>query len=48
LVELRYFKEFSYDEIAKEIEIPLGTVKAQLHRAKELLFDMVKDKRHLI
>lgn len=48
LVRLRYFKEYSYDEIAKEIEIPLGTVKAQLHRAKELLYDMVKNKRDLI
>lgn len=48
LVELRYFKEFSYDEIAKSIDIPLGTVKAQLHRAKELLFDMVKDKKNII
>lgn len=48
LVELRYFKEYSYDEIAKKIEIPLGTVKAQLHRAKELLFDMIKDKREII
>lgn len=48
LVELRYFKELSYDEIAKKIEIPLGTVKAQLHRAKELLFDMVKDNKESI
>lgn len=48
LVELRYFKEYSYDEIAKKIEIPLGTVKAQLHRAKELLYDMIKDKREII
>jgi RNA polymerase sigma-70 factor (ECF subfamily) len=37
LVELRYFKEFSYDEVAKELELPLGTVKAQLFRARELL-----------
>ncbi|GAB4395305.1 MAG: RNA polymerase sigma factor SigW [Microscillaceae bacterium] len=48
LVELRYFKEYSYDEIAQKIDIPLGTVKAQLHRAKELLFDMIKDKREII
>ncbi|NJO00583.1 MAG: sigma-70 family RNA polymerase sigma factor [Bacteroidia bacterium] len=48
LVELRYFKEYSYDEIAKKIDIPLGTVKAQLHRAKELLYDMIKDKREII
>ena len=42
LVTLRYFKELSYDEIAKEIEAPLGTVKAQLHRARQLLRDLVK------
>jgi len=48
LVRLRYFKELSYDEISQEIEIPLGTVKAQLHRAKELLWDMIKDKKDLI
>jgi RNA polymerase sigma-70 factor (ECF subfamily) len=48
LVDLRYFKEYSYEEIAEKINIPLGTVKAQLHRAKELLYDMIKDKRELI
>jgi RNA polymerase sigma factor (sigma-70 family) len=45
LVRLRYFDELSYEEIAVEISAPLGTVKAQLHRAKELLFDMVKHKK---
>ena len=29
LVELRYFKEYSYEEIAVELDIPIGTVKAQ-------------------
>lgn len=48
LVELRYFSEYSYEEIAQQIDIPLGTVKAQLHRAKELLYDMIKDKRDFI
>lgn len=48
LVELRYFKEFTYEEIAEKVDIPLGTVKAQLHRAKELLYDMIKDKRDVI
>jgi RNA polymerase sigma factor (sigma-70 family) len=48
LVELRYFKELSYEEIAQTVDIPLGTVKAQLHRAKELLYDMIKDKREII
>jgi RNA polymerase sigma factor (sigma-70 family) len=45
LVRLRYFSELSYEEIAQELEAPLGTVKAQLHRARELMFDMVKNKR---
>ena len=42
LVRLRYFDELSYEEIAEELEAPLGTVKAQLHRARELLYDLVK------
>ncbi len=45
LVRLRYFQELSYEEIAIELEAPLGTVKAQLHRARELMFEMVKNKR---
>lgn len=44
LVKLRYFQELSYDEIAKELDAPLGTVKAQLHRARELMYDLVKGK----
>ena len=45
LVRLRYFNELAYEEIAKELDAPLGTVKAQLHRARELLYEMVKHKR---
>ncbi|WP_367392011.1 RNA polymerase sigma factor [Lewinella sp. LCG006] len=41
MIELRYFQELSYDEIATELDIPLGTVKAQLFRAKELLLDLL-------
>ncbi|MEQ8423515.1 MAG: sigma-70 family RNA polymerase sigma factor, partial [Cyclobacteriaceae bacterium] len=48
LVRLRYFNELSYDEIAKELEAPLGTVKAQLHRARELMYDLVKNKKEHI
>ena len=42
LVELRYFKEYSYEEISDELELPIGTVKAQLFRARELLFNILK------
>jgi RNA polymerase sigma-70 factor (ECF subfamily) len=48
LVQLRYFDELSYEEIAKTLDAPLGTVKAQLHRARELLYDIVKEKRDVI
>ncbi len=43
LIELRYFQEFSYEEIAEELELPIGTVKAQLFRARELLFNILKN-----
>ncbi len=42
LVELRYFREYSYEEIAHELKLPLGTVKAQLFRAREMLFKMIE------
>jgi RNA polymerase sigma factor (sigma-70 family) len=48
LVRLRYFNELSYEEIAAEIEAPLGTVKAQLHRARELMYDLVKNSKEHI
>lgn len=43
LVELRYFNEFSYEEISDELNIPLGTVKAQLFRAREFLYNILKN-----
>jgi len=45
LVTMRYFEERAYQEIAEELEIPIGTVKAQLHRARELLYDMIKNQK---
>ncbi len=42
MVELRYYEQLSYEEIAQELAIPLGTVKAQLFRAKELLSAQLK------
>ena len=42
LVEMRYFKEMSYDEISDELKLPLGTVKAQLFRAREFLYNIMK------
>jgi RNA polymerase sigma factor (sigma-70 family) len=41
LIELRYYKEYSYEEISSELNLPLGTVKAQLNRAKTLLYNIL-------
>ena len=43
LVELRYFYEYSYEEISEEMGLPIGTVKAQLFRARELLQNILKE-----
>jgi RNA polymerase sigma-70 factor (ECF subfamily) len=43
LIELRYFKEYSYEEIATELDLPLGTVKAQLFRAREFISNILKN-----
>lgn len=45
LVVLRYFREYSYEEIAEETDLPLGTVKAQLFRAREQLYKLMQDKK---
>jgi RNA polymerase sigma factor (sigma-70 family) len=47
-INLRYFKELSYDEISKELKIPLGTVKAKLHRARKALNDEIKTNKELL
>jgi len=48
LIEMRYFKEYSYDEIAEELNLPLGTVKAQLFRSREFLFNILKHSKEKI
>lgn len=45
LVELRYFDELSYEEIAEKLNMPLGTVKAQLFRARNFLYEILADRR---
>lgn len=48
LVKLRYFEELSYKEIAHKTNSPLGTIKAQLFRARDLLFEIMKNKKSQI
>lgn len=45
LIVLRYFREYSYEEIAEHLELPLGTIKAQLYRAREQLYQLMKNKK---
>ena len=48
LIELRYFKGLSYDEISTELDLTLGTVKAQLFRARKTLEEIIKPKMDYI
>ena len=48
LVEKRYFEELSYEEISQELDLPLGTVKAQLFRARDFLANMMENTKDTI
>ena len=43
LIELRYYDERTYEEISLELDLPIGTVKAQLFRARELIYNILKN-----
>lgn len=45
VIVLRHQHEKSYDEIARELDLPLGTVKAHIFRARELLNKFLREKR---
>lgn len=48
LVEMRYFQELSYDEIAEKLGVPLGTVKVRLLRARAIMSEAVaRQKDHI-
>lgn len=39
VLTLRYLQHLSYDEIAAALDLPLGTVKTHIHRARRLLVE---------
>ncbi|MBD3235643.1 MAG: sigma-70 family RNA polymerase sigma factor [Candidatus Eisenbacteria bacterium] len=43
VIELRYQQSLSYDEISEVLGIPLGTVKARLHRAHRHLKELLEE-----
>ncbi len=48
VIVLRHQQELSYEEIAVELKLPLGTVKAHIFRARELLYKKLRHKRDSI
>lgn len=45
IIELRHFEELDYQEIGERLGLPLGTVKAQLFRARKALLEILKTNR---
>lgn len=45
VIQLRHMQEKSYQEISEVLDKPLGTVKAHIFRAREMLYKALKDKR---
>lgn len=44
VVKLKYYQDLSVEEISKLTEMPTGTVKIQLMRARDLLHHLLKNK----
>jgi RNA polymerase sigma-70 factor (ECF subfamily) len=44
VIILRHFEDRTYEEIARILKLPLGTVKVHIFRARELLYKSLKDK----
>jgi RNA polymerase sigma-70 factor (ECF subfamily) len=42
MIELFYFQEMSHEEISQKLNLPIGTIKAQLFRARDLLYNALK------
>lgn len=43
-IQLRHFEELSYEEISIKMNLPLGTVKITLFRARKMLLNMLSNK----
>ncbi|MGI6455668.1 MAG: RNA polymerase sigma factor [bacterium] len=42
IIVLRHFEDMSYEEIAHTMDIPIGTVMTQLHRARKKLMEALR------
>lgn len=43
LVVMFYYQEMSHEEISQKLNLPIGTIKAQLFRAREFLYNILKN-----
>ena len=43
VAELRFIKDYAYEDIARELQLPLGTVKTRINRARKLLEKIVEN-----
>ena len=41
MITMRFIQEYSYEEIAGKLGMPLGTVKTQIHRAREKFYQLI-------
>lgn len=48
VIVLRHQQDKSYEEIAQELDVPLGTVKAHIFRARASLRNYLRERRHLL
>jgi len=48
VIVMRHQQEKSYEEIAMELDLPLGTVKAHIFRARAQMYKFLRDKRHIM
>ena len=43
LFKMRFLEDYSYDEIAEKLHLPMGTVKTQIHRARERMCTLIRE-----
>lgn len=42
LFTMRFLEDYSYEEIAEKLSLPMGTVKTQIHRARERMCRLIR------
>ena len=43
LFKMRFLEDYSYEEIAEKLHLPMGTVKTQIHRARERMCRLIRN-----